>query len=403
MNKKNIELKNTLNLNKNNIFTKYINNTYKLTGLKSKNVYTNTVKWTVKFLPSESKEWTNNIYYFNSNYIKNIPLYDLNINKLLRNYFELYLSRINTNSRFLLAKKKNSSFNKIFVSKAELKHTSSKVIITVYVFNRERIILKKKLNKLIRPLKIILNNCYFNTGILKKFIKNSRKELVFIKRIKLRFEINNLKFKDILLYKLSKLLSKFYKKKVELNIVSLKSFQHNSNILTDILRKKMINRNAKVFKITKFILNKIENIAKSGEIYEWFRYFDYRYSKLASIFNKNYKNINIKKTLKKAGLNKTIKNLYNTYENLNNEATIFNSIEFKRLGGIRFKLKGRLTKRYRADRAVSNKISKGIFKNKNHSPFIYRGVIRPNLGYSMDISKRRIGAFAVKGWINGKE
>jgi len=92
--------------------------------------------------------------------------------------------------------------------------------------------------------------------------------LVFIKRIKLRFDINNLKFKDILLYKLSRLLSKFYKKKVEFNIISLKSFQHNSNILTDILRRKMVHRNARVFKITKFILKKIENIAKSGRIYE---------------------------------------------------------------------------------------------------------------------------------------
>lgn len=404
MNKNNIELKNTLNLNKNNIFNKYINNTYKLTGLKPKNVYN--FEWRTNFLPSESKEWTNNIYYFNSNYIKNIPVYDLNINKLLRNYFELYLNRINTNSRFLLAKKKYSSFNKIFVSKAELKHTSSKVIITVYVFNRERIILKKKLKKLIRPLKIIWNNFYFNKGILKKYIKkNFRKELVFIKRIKLRFDINNLKFKDILLYKLSRLLSKFYKKKVEFNIISLKSFQHNSNILTDILRRKMVHRNARVFKITKFILKKIENIAKSGRIYEWSRNFDLRYiyKNIDTLHNWSYKNINIKKTLKKVGLNKTIKNLYNTYENLNNEATIFNSIEYKRLGGIKLKLKGRLTKRYRADRAVSNIISKGVFRNKKRSPFIYRGVVRPNLGYSMDISKRRIGAFAVKGWIHGKK
>jgi hypothetical protein len=31
-----------------------------------------------------------------------------------------------------------------------------------------------------------------------------------------------------------------------------------------------------------------------------------------------------------------------------------------------------------------------------------RGHIRPNLEYSIFTSKRRIGAFAVKGWIGGE-
>ena len=43
-------------------------------------------------------------------------------------------------------KKKRKSYNKIFVSKAEIKHTNSKAIITIYVYNREKLILKKKIN-----------------------------------------------------------------------------------------------------------------------------------------------------------------------------------------------------------------------------------------------------------------
>jgi hypothetical protein len=31
-----------------------------------------------------------------------------------------------------------------------------------------------------------------------------------------------------------------------------------------------------------------------------------------------------------------------------------------------------------------------------------RGYAKPNLDYSIFTSKRRIGAFAVKGWISGK-
>jgi hypothetical protein len=31
-----------------------------------------------------------------------------------------------------------------------------------------------------------------------------------------------------------------------------------------------------------------------------------------------------------------------------------------------------------------------------------RGYVQPNIQYSMFTSKRRVGAFAVKGWISGK-
>lgn len=208
--KKNIKLKNSLSLNKNSIFNKYINNKYKTVPFKP----TNTPIKKIKYFPSDFKEWTNHIYYFNSNYIKNLPVYDLIINKLLKNYFDLYL-KFKTIKQKKIKLTKRLSLNKIFISKAELKHTSSKVIITIYVFNRERIVLIKKLEQLRKKrifskLKkfLFINKPYFkiNSTRLKKYIDYKNK-------IKLKFYINNLKFKDILLYKLSKLLSKFYKKK----------------------------------------------------------------------------------------------------------------------------------------------------------------------------------------------
>jgi hypothetical protein len=33
---------------------------------------------------------------------------------------------------------------------------------------------------------------------------------------------------------------------------------------------------------------------------------------------------------------------------------------------------------------------------------MYRGLHKPNILYSLSASKRRVGAFAVKGWISGK-
>ena len=45
-------------------------------------------------------------------------------------------------------KVRSSSLNKIYASKAEIKHTNNKAILTVYVYNREKISLLKKIKKL---------------------------------------------------------------------------------------------------------------------------------------------------------------------------------------------------------------------------------------------------------------
>jgi hypothetical protein len=81
---------------------------------------------------------------------------------------------------------------------------------------------------------------------------------------------------------------------------------------------------------------------------------------------------------------------------------IFNSIKYKNMHGIRMEVKGRLTKRYRADRSVYKVRWKGGLKNidssyKGLSVRKSRGHLNPNVGYSIFSSKRRIGAFAVKG------
>jgi hypothetical protein len=77
------------------------------------------------------------------------------------------------------------------------------------------------------------------------------------------------------------------------------------------------------------------------------------------------------------------------------------------MGGVRLEVKGRLTRRYRADRAVYKLKWKGGLKNiessfNRLSSVLYRGHLKSNVAYSITNSKRRIGAFAVKGWISGK-
>jgi hypothetical protein len=86
---------------------------------------------------------------------------------------------------------------------------------------------------------------------------------------------------------------------------------------------------------------------------------------------------------------------------------IYDSIGYKNMGGIRLEVKGRLTKRYRADRSIYTLKWKGGLKNidssfKGLSSVLFRGNSKSNVTYSIAKSKRRIGAFAVKGWIGGK-
>nr|ACV41148.1 ribosomal protein 3 [Grosmannia penicillata] len=401
-----------------NIFVKNINNKYKSIPL---NTRINFVGET-RYFPSDFKEWTNSVYYFNSNNIKNFPIYDLNVSKLLKGYFDLYFDRENIKLNYKSYEKKDftaQALNKIFVSKPEIKHTNSKAIITIYVYNRERVILLNKLNQLnigILGLNKFFYLCKKISGDLySKYIKQVLyKEFLFLRRSKLKLNLNGLKFQDKFLFKLSKLISKFYKKKVEFNIINLKSINLNPNIFTEIMAKKFMNRNASIMQIMKFILDKsiilnedggIVSLASSGVTSSGSGLEKSRKIKNVNLnlIENKYKNLNINSIVTDGDINDNIKEFYTK----NSEDTIFDSIKYKNLGGIRLEAKGRLTRRYRADRAVSKVNIKGGLKNidssyKGLSSINYIGKINSSMEYSMDISKRRVGAFAIKGWISGK-
>ena len=99
-----------------------------------------------KYLPSFSKEWKNTIYSYNKNTLKNIPVNDLNINKIIKGYFNLYFKDHKyTGSKFILLKRRRNLLRRIHVSNAEIKHTNNKAIITLYTLNREKNVLKKNI------------------------------------------------------------------------------------------------------------------------------------------------------------------------------------------------------------------------------------------------------------------
>jgi hypothetical protein len=248
----------------------------------------------------------------------------------------------------------------------------------VYVYNREKISLLKKIrvlkksfyNKvklLISKNKIILGfyspeseSELANYNVLyKKSIKAQLyRNLKLLRKYKLRLSLNKYKFEEKLLYKLKNLIVKFYNKKVEFNIVNLKSVVFHSDFFTKILTSKILNRKVNILSRMDAILNKVV-LPKVNTIVEK----NYKKQKDLNLLENKYKYLNLSSLLKNNNLSEFLNELYynliiDYYDNnLNKDYTriyeiIFNSINYKNMGGIRLEAKGRLTKRYRADRAV---------------------------------------------------
>lgn len=126
------------------IFIKKLKNNIKIIPLnKTKNTLGPS-----RYFPPASQEWYNSIYAYNKVYSKNIITADKNLSKLIKSYFNLYFSKKLLYSKRILTRFRRLAINKIFISKAELKHTSSKVIITLYIYNEEKRILLNRLKRI---------------------------------------------------------------------------------------------------------------------------------------------------------------------------------------------------------------------------------------------------------------
>nr|YP_009449459.1 ribosomal protein S3 [Hirsutella vermicola]AQT19609.1 ribosomal protein S3 [Hirsutella vermicola] len=530
------------------IFNNNLKNPSKIIGLKRKKDRLGKIK----YFPSFSKEWKNIIYCYNQNNLKNIPVNNVNINKIIKSYFNLYFKNrifVSHDTKFILLKRRKDFLKRIFVSNAEIKHTNNKALITLYTVNREILIFRKRylnLNKkisqnLIRRLlrlykknfallssskrkhfssiwleqnssdaapaaseeelkknkyldeyfnfsdqdkdQLIHKKDFFNYKLkyFNKYIKYQniylKKTLSFIidkylkiyfkflRKYDLMYSLNKYKFnKQILLPILSNILNKIIKKKIEYNIINLKSITYNTDIFTNALalklkRKKNIAAIKNMFKVLSraylpdktskyfgknfnifsdkvsldntFLSEKINYDLKNIHKYDDLNlisilnngasasaalntnsYIDshkqtMKLSEQIESFNLCNKSLQSKLILTNTqsykNLDKLLGNCFNTKQVHN---IIYNSIGYKKMRGIRIEIKGRLTKRYRADRSIYSLKWKGGLKNvdssfKGLSSVLFRGNSNSNVSYSVYNSKRRIGAFAVKGWISG--
>lgn len=139
------------------IFSKKVNLKHKIIPL---DVITNTTG-PIRFFPPATKEWFNSIYTYNKNSVKNLSVADKTLSRLIKSYFNFYFNKEVVRSKRRPTRIRRLSLNKVFISKAELKHTNSKVNITLYIYNEEKRLLMNKLeiieNKIVNSEDLILN------------------------------------------------------------------------------------------------------------------------------------------------------------------------------------------------------------------------------------------------------
>lgn len=325
----------------------------------------------------------------------------------------------------LLLRLRRLSTNKFYISNGGFKHTNNKVVINLYVFNRQKsnylLILKKLylrtfLNKsienvninLIKRLKVInekglqavklvnkdkylviksLNtvnkNKKYNINTFKglsNYIENFYKILMqkSLKKIRMYFYykqllyINQSKLNYTYLQYLKNQLEKIYNKNVEFNLINLKRFYLNSDILSESITLKLTKNRRKIFKYLNNLKNKVKIIKKKV-------FLGYS-SESKSEFEKNNLTSN--------------KFLLQNY--------IINNLKYRHITGFRLQAKGRLSRRYTASRSVSKIRYKGGILDidssyRGLSSVLLKGNLKSNTQYTLLRSKTRIGSFGIKG------
>ena len=388
------------------------------------------------YVPAD-KEWFNSIYAYNKNTIKLLPVADKVILKLLKSYFNSYSPTLERSAKlpYLRRRLRRLSTNRMLISRAELKHTSDKVIVTVYVYNRQNTYYIRKLKELytLSNAKHIVNSIkYKNLGIMmmmreikmrefNKFTKTlwknglfilskvHKQKIIFFKTLGkknetskfknyekqylknfvnkcIRLEVlykyrkqiillNEKKFEKSYLLPLTGLIENIYNKKVEFNLVNLKYLYLNSYIFSETLVTKIRKKKNRLLKVLKASL-RMFSLAPLDKL-----------SILADMHNRkkllqNLK-VNYSEPLKEMISDKRDKCLDLVYKKkalhsvdkdvhtIHTTKSILDSIKHKSVTGIRIEAAGRLTRRNTAARSVFKLKYKGSLKNIDSS---YKGL-----------------------------
>jgi hypothetical protein len=391
--------------------------------------------------PPSINEWHNSVYSYRKKTLVSLIVKDSTVYTLLDNYFNLKPN----NWLKIKIKRKWQSLKRIFISRPEIKHTSNKVIITVYTLNKEKLYFLKKLKNLnkmfihaikykrnfkfklkkkfknwsfinkyilkgitsqfiikIKKTKIInffyslitnksLKDIYlkekknlFILNVIKKVLTFKLKKIYIYKTYTSLLYLNNYKYNTNLLLGLKNILFKIYRKKIELNVINLKYLFLENSILANAVVRKLNNRKKRILKVIRKAL-RIANIPELDPL------FKIRVTK--RIFSKNKKDFHYTK--------------YNDiiFKSKSSILTIvLNNLKNKHVIGLRLEGKGRLTRRLTASRSILKSYYTGGLKNifssfQGLSTVMLRGFVNSNVQYTNVNSKNRNGSFGLKSWI----
>jgi len=290
-------------------------------------------------------------------------------------------------------------------------------------------------------------NKFKHSNYNKRFIFSIyRARKLYLARL-LRFSwalyVNNLKFKDpLMVSKLKPLVRNLYGKDVVFNLVELKKMHLNSDIFTQAIALKLKNRNNKLFNVLRSSLSKI-NLPNESRINERFSRFNkenyivnkIRNTSVSDMFEDNMinnTNINTNNTIKSNftsdSLNDLLLGFFPSTDTLKFDVKkrssksfmsstvklpvsindfVIKNLKHLKLAGVRLEARGRLTRRFTAERSVYKMKYKGGLKNVDSSfkglpAVLLRGFLKSNVQYSIIHSKNRIGAYGIKGWVGNK-
>jgi hypothetical protein len=174
---------------------------------------------------------------------------------LLEEIKRYIIEEINLEKKGLLAIDKfNIREEKLLVIKG-LEKNLSEVLTVIYRSRNDTIFLK------------------YYENIYRKYLTKTllEKEIATVAYYKLLLNLNKYKFEDIILLRLSPLISKLYNKKVEFNIVNLKAVSLNIDIFTQAIALKLRNRDNKLLTVLRYFLYMIK-LPKVNLLKERFAY-----------------------------------------------------------------------------------------------------------------------------------
>lgn len=258
-----------------------------------------------------------------------------------------------------------------------------------------------------------LSKSFFGSGDIIKKLSQIKKIIgVYLKPLTRAITyliLNQNKFNKYI-FRLTPLISKLYGKKVEFNIVKLKTLYHNSDIFTQVVSVKLKNRDNRLLRVMRSALSLIR-ISDINRIKD-----KYGRQEGVSTWINQVKNLRVNSPINFKSKRDDVSIHLNDILSLNKETKgvdseitdyVCNNLKYKIMAGARLEARGRLTRRFTASRSVFKVRWKGGLKDpesryKGITAVILRGHARGNMTSTVVNSKSRNGAFGVKGWISAK-